>query len=77
MSRNPKALESVRGVGLMQGLKCACTNGDLMTATRDAGLLAVVAADNVLRILPPLTVSTEEIDEAMAKLDTACAALSG
>ena len=76
VSRHTKVLDSVRGVGLMRGLKCVCANGDLMTATRGAGLLTVVAADNVLRILPPLTVSTAEIDEAIQKLDKACAAVA-
>ncbi len=76
VARNPKVLESARGVGLMQGVKCVCTNGDLMTATREAGLLTVVAGGNVLRILPPLTVSRDEIDEAVGYLDTACAAVA-
>jgi acetylornithine/N-succinyldiaminopimelate aminotransferase len=76
ISRHPKVLESVRGTGLMLGMKCVGTNMDLMTATREAGLLTVVAGDNVLRILPPLTVSKSEIDEAVGLLDTACAAVA-
>ncbi len=76
VARNHKVLESARGVGLMQGVKCVSPNGDLMTATREAGLLTVVAGGNVLRILPPLTVSKEEIDEAIGYLDTACAAVA-
>ena len=74
--RHPKAIESVRGVGLMQGMKCVVNNLDLMTATRDAGLLTVVAGDNVLRILPPLTVRKSEIDEAIGLLDTAFSAIT-
>ena len=74
--RHPKVIESVRGVGLMQGMKCVVTNLDLMTATREAGLLTVVAGDNVLRILPPLTVSKSEIDEAIGLLDTAFSAVT-
>jgi acetylornithine/N-succinyldiaminopimelate aminotransferase len=74
--RHSKVIESVRGVGLMQGMKCVVTNLDLMTATRDAGLLTVVAGDNVLRILPPLTVSKSEIDEAIGLLDTAFSAVT-
>jgi len=76
VSRHPKVLESVRGTGLMQGIKCVQPNLELMTATREAGLLTVVAGDNVLRILPPLTVSKGEIDEAVGYLDTAFAAAS-
>jgi acetylornithine/N-succinyldiaminopimelate aminotransferase len=74
--RHSKVIESVRGVGLMQGMKCVVNNLDLMTATRDAGLLTVVAGDNVLRILPPLTVRKSEIDEAIGLLDTAFSAIT-
>jgi acetylornithine/N-succinyldiaminopimelate aminotransferase len=74
--RHSKVIESVRGVGLMQGMKCVVNNLDLMTATRDAGLLTVVAGDNVLRILPPLTVRKSEIDEAIGLLDTAFNAIT-
>jgi acetylornithine/N-succinyldiaminopimelate aminotransferase len=74
--RHSKVIESVRGVGLMQGMKCVVNNLDLMTATRDAGLLTVVAGDNVLRILPPLTVHKSEIDEAIGLLDTAFSAIT-
>ena len=73
VARHPKVVESVRGVALMQGLKCIKPNLEMMTATREAGLLTVVAGDNVLRILPPLTVSKSEIDEAVGYLDTAFA----
>ena len=74
--RHPAVLGSVRGTGLMLGMKCVCANMDLMTATREAGLLTVVAGDNVLRILPPLTVSKSEIDQAVSLLDTACATVA-
>ena len=74
--RHSKVIESVRGIGLMQGMKCVVNNLDLMTATRDAGLLTVVAGDNVLRILPPLTVRKSEIDEAIGLLDTAFSAIT-
>ena len=37
--------------------------------TRDHGLLVVGAGDNALRLLPPLTVSESEIDEAMAAIE--------
>jgi hypothetical protein len=54
----------VRGSGLMLGLKCKATNTDVVAAGYDAGLLTVPAGDNVVRILPALTISEEEISEA-------------
>lgn len=72
VSRHPKVVEAVRGVGLMLGLKCVGPNLELMTALREAGMLSVVAGENVLRILPPLTVSKGEIDEAVGILEDVC-----
>ncbi len=69
-ARRPDAIEEVRGVGLMIGIKCVDNNLEVMTALRDAGLLTVVAGDNVVRLLPPLTASDDEIDECLRILDT-------
>ena len=49
-------------------------NGELVDALRAEKLLAVAAGDNVVRLLPPLIVSEDEIAEAIARLDRACAA---
>ena len=48
------------------------TNGDLVDALRDEGLLTVGAADNIVRLIPPLIIDESQIDEAMAALDRAC-----
>jgi acetylornithine/N-succinyldiaminopimelate aminotransferase len=71
----PDVIETVRGEGLMLGLKCAATNTEVVGAARDAGLLLVPAGDNVARLLPPLIVSDDEIDEGVRRLETACAAV--
>ena len=68
--------EGVRGRGLMLGLKCVVPNGDVVEALIGDQMLTVVAGDNVVRLLPPLTVSDEEIDLALAKLDSAAKALA-
>jgi acetylornithine/N-succinyldiaminopimelate aminotransferase len=65
----PNIFESWRGMGLMLGLKCSVPNGDMMTRLREKGLLTVVAADNVVRLLPPLTIEEQHVDEAVAILD--------
>ena len=73
---HPTIIESVRGTGLMLGLKCLGTNLELMTAFRDHKLLTVVAGDNVLRILPPLNVKIDELDEAIDIMDKVCKTMS-
>jgi len=72
--RHPGVLESVRGLGLMLGVKCVVPNLEMVAALRDKGLLTVGAGDNVLRILPPLIVEERHVDEAVAIIDGVCAA---
>lgn len=62
-------------MGLMLGLKCGLANTLLVERLFANGLLAVPAADNAVRLLPPLIVSTEEIDEAAAIIERSCAEL--
>lgn len=69
-------IEEVRGVGLMMGLKLRRSEpAALIDALRAEHMLAVGAGDNVVRLLPPLVVNEQEISEALARLDKACAAL--
>lgn len=72
---HPDILEGARGEGLMMGIKCKAPNMDLINACYAQDLLTVPAADNIVRILPPLNVTEEEIDLAIGKIDAACAAL--
>lgn len=69
---HPEVLEGVRGEGLMMGIKCKAPNMDLVNAAYAEDLLTVPAADNIVRILPPLNVTEAELDEAVARLDRAC-----
>ncbi len=55
-----------RGRGLMQGLRCRIENRKMCEALLAAGLLTVPAGDNVVRLLPPLTVSKTEVAQALA-----------
>ncbi len=75
-ARHPGIIDSVRGAGLMQGIRCVGSNAEMMTALREAGLLTVVAAENVVRILPPLNVSEPEIDESAGLIETVCEKLA-
>ncbi|MBR2574583.1 MAG: aspartate aminotransferase family protein [Loktanella sp.] len=71
VAAHPDVFEAVRGAGLMLGLKCKATNTDIVKAGYDQGVLTVPAADNVIRLLPPLTITDEEIGQAVARLDAA------
>ena len=48
---------------------------DVVSAGYDQQVLTVPGGDNVVRILPPLTITTDEIDEAVRRLDQAALAL--
>jgi acetylornithine/N-succinyldiaminopimelate aminotransferase len=72
---NPDIIEEVRGVGLMRGLKCKVPNKDLIAACLAENLLVVGGGDNVVRLLPPLIISDEELAEGVARISKACAAV--
>ena len=55
----------VRGAGLLLGIKTKTNNIELNNLLRKNGLLCVPASDNVIRLAPPLIVTTKEIDEAL------------
>jgi acetylornithine/N-succinyldiaminopimelate aminotransferase len=72
---HPDVFEAVRGSGLMLGLKCKLANTDVVAAGYAQQVITVPAGDNVIRLLPPLTITEEEIAEAIARLDRAAASL--
>ncbi len=76
VAAHPAVFTGVRGKGLMRGLACKVTNTDVVAAARDAELLVVPAADNVVRLLPPLIISDDEIADGLARLDRAASALA-
>jgi acetylornithine/N-succinyldiaminopimelate aminotransferase len=73
VAAHPQLFEGVRGTGLMLGLKCKAAPGDLVQAGYAENVLTVPAADNVVRLLPPLNITDAEIDEALSRLDRAAA----
>ncbi|MEQ9143191.1 MAG: aspartate aminotransferase family protein [Parvibaculaceae bacterium] len=75
VDENSDILETVRGEGLMLGLKCKVPNTELVGALMERQLLTVGAGDNVVRLLPPLIVEEGHLGEAIEKISEACAAL--
>ena len=75
VASHPDVFETVRGSGLMLGLKCKAVNGDVVAAGYAQEVITVPAADNVIRLLPPLNISAEEITEALKRLDAAATQL--
>ncbi|WP_440602623.1 acetylornithine transaminase [Bacillus sp. GB_SG_008] len=62
----------IRGKGLMIGIVCKGEVSPMITALEEEGLLVLQAGSNVLRILPPLIVTKEEIDEAVHMINRVC-----
>jgi len=68
----PDIIEEIRGLGLMMGLKCKVKNSDMSAALFKEKLLTIPAGDNVVRFIPPLIVSEDDLDEAVVKFEAAC-----
>lgn len=76
VAAHPDVFEGVRGQGLMLGLVCKAAPADIVKAGYDQHVLTVPAAHEALRLLPPLTISDDEIAEAVRRLDAAAAQLA-
>ncbi|MEA2998949.1 MAG: acetylornithine/N-succinyldiaminopimelate aminotransferase [Sphingomonadales bacterium] len=63
--------ESVRGLGLMLGIRMKTDSRAFVTYLRDHGLLTVAAGDNVMRVLPPLIVEEAHVTEFVERLSEA------
>lgn len=58
-------VNEVRGLGLIVGIDCKAPIADILTEARAEGLLVIPAGPNVIRLLPNLLVTNEEIDQAV------------
>ena len=66
----PASILEIRGRGLMLGVQLAFDPAGLISKLREKGLLAVGAAGQTLRILPPLTIKEEQVVKALEILDS-------
>ena len=62
-----------RGMGLMQGLVCEKPVGTVVKSALEKGLVVISAGGNVIRMVPPLVIEKEHVDEMIAKLDAVLA----
>ena len=69
VAHHPGLFEDVRGQGLMIGLKMKTPAADFINAARANGLIVLPAGDNVVRLLPPLTLSEDEAREGLDLLN--------
>jgi acetylornithine/N-succinyldiaminopimelate aminotransferase len=63
--------ESVRGLGLMLGVKMKTDSRAFVNYLREQGLLTVAAGDNVMRVLPPLVIEEAHVTEFVERLSEA------
>jgi acetylornithine/N-succinyldiaminopimelate aminotransferase len=75
VAAHPDVFEAVRGAGLMIGLVCKVPNMDVVKAGYAAHVLTVPGGQNVIRLLPSLNISDDEIAEAITRLDQAANAV--
>ncbi len=61
-------ISAVRGLGMMIGIETSASLSRLVEAARQKGLIILTAGENVIRLLPPLTISREEIQQGIAVL---------
>ena len=64
-----ESVKAVRGMGLIQGIVLSVPVGDVIRAALAKGLLVISAGTDVLRIVPPLVIEKEHIDEMIGILD--------
>ncbi len=76
--RYPDIIEEVRGLGLMLGLKFTenCKNTDFKNKLLEHKMLTYIAGDNVVRLLPPLIIGKEHVDEAVGIIEKALKEIS-
>jgi predicted acetylornithine/succinylornithine family transaminase len=65
-----KTIKDVRGLGLMLGIELTIPAGEIVTECREKGLLLATAGSSVIRFVPPLIVTEEDIDKAVIILDS-------
>ncbi|MFS9220263.1 acetylornithine transaminase [Streptococcus sanguinis] len=66
--RDHPKISAVRGLGMMIGIETSASLSKIVEAARQKGLIILTAGENVIRLLPPLTIGREEIQQGIATL---------
>ncbi|MET3588963.1 acetylornithine/N-succinyldiaminopimelate aminotransferase [Bartonella silvatica] len=72
----PDIICEIRGVGLMLGIQCVIPSNVVVNALEKEYILSVGTNNNVVRLLPPLIINEEEVDESLYRIENAIASLS-
>ena len=72
----PKVIKEIRGRGLLIGVKLQADQANFIKKLMENKLLTIRAAENVVRILPPLNVKKNEIDQAIKVIKKVCMELN-
>ncbi|WP_336287806.1 MULTISPECIES: aspartate aminotransferase family protein [unclassified Bartonella] len=72
----PDIICAVQGIGLMVGIQCVIPSHVVINALENEYILSVGANNNVVRLLPPLIITEEEIDESLYRIEKAISYLS-
>lgn len=70
--RYADVIEEVRGQGFLLALKTRIPNGEFQAALRDEHVLGVTASDNTVRLMPPLTISEQDLADGISRIEAAC-----
>jgi acetylornithine/N-succinyldiaminopimelate aminotransferase len=76
-AEHPGVLAEVRGRGLLVGARLHGDAGGFIGRLQAQGLVTAPAADNVVRLLPPLTISADEVEQGCGMVEAACRELAG
>jgi acetylornithine/N-succinyldiaminopimelate aminotransferase len=70
----PNIFTEARGIGMHLGLRCkdGVANNDVVVKAMENGLLVVPAGDNVVRLIPPMTITKIHVNEAMLIMEKTC-----
>ena len=73
-AKYPTLFAEVRGIGMHLGLRCRenVVNNDIVVKAMENGLLVVPAGDNVVRMIPPMTITEEHVNEAISIMEKSC-----
>ncbi|WP_370153778.1 aspartate aminotransferase family protein [Ferrovibrio sp.] len=75
--RFPDIIGEIRGQGFLMALKCQPANTAVAAALREEHVLGVLAGDNTVRLMPPLTIPEKDLAEGIHRIEAACLRLRG